>query len=84
MLSSVCGIKPADIGFNMIKITPHLGNLNRVKADMPHPKGRIAVEYQKTKDGLKTRINLPAGLQGVFESNGVKKILTEGDNNFEL
>jgi hypothetical protein len=84
MLSSVCGIKPADIGFNMIKITPHLGNLNRVKAEMPHPKGRIAVEYQKTKNGLRTRINLPVGLQGVFELNGVKKILTEGDNNFEL
>jgi hypothetical protein len=51
---------------------------------MPHPKGRISVEYQKTNNGLQTRINLPAGLQGVFELNGVKKTLTEGINNFEL
>jgi hypothetical protein len=84
MLSSVCGIKPADAGFKTLKITPHLGNLNQVKADMPHPYGRIAVEYQKTPDGLQTRINLPAGLYGVFELNGVKKILTEGINNFEF
>jgi hypothetical protein len=84
MLSSVCGINPADIGFNSVNITPHLGNINRLKADMPHPKGRIVVEYQKTKDGLQTRINLPVGLQGVFELNGVKKTLSEGINNFEL
>jgi len=84
MLSSVCGINPADVGFNTVKITPHLGDLKNVKADMPHPKGRISVEYQKTKEGLKTRINLPAGLHGVFELNGVTKILTEGDNNLKL
>ena len=84
LLSSVCGIKPADVGFNTVKITPHLGDLKSLKADMPHPKGRISVEYQKTNNGLQTRINLPAGLQGVFELNGVKKTLTEGINNFEL
>jgi hypothetical protein len=84
LLSSVCGIKPADIGFNTVEIKPHLGNLNRVKADMPHPNGSIVVEYQKTKKGLQAKINLPAGLQGVFELDGVTKILKEGDNNFEL
>ena len=84
MLSSVCGIKPSDVGFNTVKITPHLGNLNRLKADMPHPKGRISVEYQKTKEGLIARINLPAGLQGVFELNNTKKVLKEGVNSFEL
>ncbi|MGC9354343.1 MAG: family 78 glycoside hydrolase catalytic domain, partial [Mariniphaga sp.] len=84
LLSSVCGIKPADVGFNTVKITPHLGDIKSLKADMPHPKGRISVEYQKTNNGLQTRINLPAGLQGVFELNGVKKTLTEGINNFEL
>ena len=84
LLSSVCGIKPTDVGFNTVKITPHLGNLNRLKADMPHPKGRISVEYQKTKDGLHITIKLPAGLHGVFEWNGKKKTLSEGINNFEL
>jgi alpha-L-rhamnosidase len=84
LLSSVCGIKPADVGFNTVKITPHLGNLKSLKADMPHPKGRISVEYQKTKEGLQARINLPVGLQGVFELNGVKKTLSEGINNFIL
>ncbi len=84
MLSSVCGIKPADIGFNTVKITPHLGELKSVKADMPHPKGRISVEYKKTKSGLQTTIKLPAGLPGVFEWNGKQKTLKEGINYFEL
>lgn len=83
LLSSVCGIKPADVGFNTVKITPHLGELKKVKADMPHPKGRISVEYQKTKSGLQTTIKLPAGLQGIFEFNGVKKMLNEGVNSIK-
>jgi hypothetical protein len=50
---------------------------------MPHPKGRISVEYQKTKSGLQTTIKLPAGLQGIFEFNGVKKMLNEGVNSIK-
>jgi alpha-L-rhamnosidase len=84
LLSSVCGIKPADIGFNTVKIAPHLGELKEVKADMPHPKGRISVKYQKTKHGIRARIHLPARLHGSFEWNGQTKILTEGDNYFEF
>lgn len=84
LLSSVCGIKPADVGFKTVKITPNLGDLKSLKADMPHPKGRISVEYQKIKDGLHARIFLPVGLKGFFEMNGMKKTLSEGINNFEL
>ena len=41
MLSIVCGIKPANIGFDAVKIKPHLGELKEVKADMPHPKDEL-------------------------------------------
>jgi hypothetical protein len=84
LLSSVCGIKPDDVGFKTVKITPHLGHLNSIKADMPHPKGRIGVEYEKVKKGLQTRIILPAGMSGTFELNGKIKTLNEGENNFIL
>ena len=84
LLSSVCGIKPADIGFKTVKIAPHLGDLTSVKADMPYLNGRIGVEYVKTKKGLQTRINLPAGLTGTFEFNGKTKILSNGENRFIL
>ncbi|QGY44032.1 Bacterial alpha-L-rhamnosidase [Maribellus comscasis] len=84
LLSSVGGIKPADLGFKTVKITPHLGNLTFLKADMPHPKGRIEVEYEKNRKGLKTKITLPPGMKGTFEFNGKTKILNEGKNNFNL
>ena len=63
LLSSVCGIKPADLGFNQVKISPHLGDLQSVKASMPHPKGRIQVEYEMKKDKLNAKLILPAGLE---------------------
>lgn len=84
MLSSVCGIKPADIGFNTVKIVPHLGDLKEVKADMPHPNGRIKVEYHMVKKGLQIRIVLPPGMNGTFEYGGEIRIVKEGENNFIL
>ncbi|HKK10459.1 MAG TPA: alpha-L-rhamnosidase C-terminal domain-containing protein [Bacteroidales bacterium] len=83
LLSSVCGIKPADIGFNSVKITPHLGNLKSVKASMPHPKGRIKVDYQQKNDNLTARITLPEGLAGTFSYNGKIFNLEEGENNLK-
>ena len=84
LLRLVGGIKPGDVGFQTVQITPHLGKLQQLKADMPHPKGRIAVEYQKTKKGLQARIILPAGMSGAFEWGGVKKGLTAGENVFTI
>ncbi len=82
LLSSVCGIKPADIGFEAVKITPHLGVLTSVKADMPHPKGRITTEYKVTKKGMEILIILPEGMEGSFELNGKRKKLKDGENSF--
>jgi alpha-L-rhamnosidase len=84
LLSSVCGIKPADIGFNTVKIAPHLNELKVVKAGVPHPQGRIKVEYLKEKKGLQTRIVLPPGMNGSFEYNGESRMLKSGENSFTL
>jgi hypothetical protein len=83
LLSSVCGINPADIGFNKVRITPHLGNLKYLKADMPHLKGRISVEYKKEKDTWKTMVVLPIGMKGTFNSGQFIYDLTEGINLFD-
>jgi hypothetical protein len=80
LLSSVCGIKPADIGFNTVKITPHLGQIQKLKADMPHPKGRITVDYKITNGKLTATIVLPKGMTGNFEYKGVEIDLKEGIN----
>jgi alpha-L-rhamnosidase len=84
LLNSVCGIKSADIGFNTVKITPHLGKLKVVKATMPHQKGRIEVEYRHVKKGLQTRVVLPPGMSGSIEYRGETRTVEEGENNFIL
>jgi hypothetical protein len=80
MLSSVCGINPADIGFKTVKITPHLGQIQKLKADMPHPKGRISVDYKMIKGILSATITLPKGMTGTFEYKGVQMDLKAGIN----
>ena len=83
-LSLVCGINPGDIGFNKVIITPSLGELGSVKASMPHPKGRIAVTYNLKNGRFNANIHLPIGLNGVFEYQGHKFLLKEGDNEIDF
>ena len=84
LLSSVCGIKPADIGFNSVEITPHLGDLKKVDASMPHPKGRIKVAFEKDKEGLQATVWLPEGLMGKFYFNDQKIELEDSKNEFHI
>jgi len=64
-LSSVCGIKPANIGFNTVKITPHLGELKSVKASMPYLNGRISVDCKMVKGKFSATIELPEVMNGI-------------------
>lgn len=84
ILAYTCGILPADVGFNEVKIEPHMGHLNSIKASMPHPKGRIELEYEKTETGLSARITLPEGLEGHFSYSGTTQHLNSGENEFSL
>ena len=52
LLSLVCGIQPAGVGFRSIDIQPSLGHLTSVKASMPHKSGRITVDYTLTEQEL--------------------------------
>lgn len=80
MLSIVAGIEPASVGFDEVKIAPHLGNITSLKAMVPHPKGKIAVEYTVRNGKLRGVIVLPDGLTGKWEYNGVRKDLKPGVN----
>lgn len=81
LLSMVCGIQPADIGFKRVTITPHLGDLTQVQASMPHPQGRISVDYRVVKGKLRATITLPAGLAGVWRYEGREVPLKAGENH---
>ncbi len=78
LLSSVCGIKPGDIGFHTVVIQPHLGNLTELEAYMPHPLGRISVSYRKNGKSWSAEIELPEGMTGAFVYAGKRYLLRGG------
>lgn len=81
LLSMVCGIMPADIGFNQVNITPHPGPLTSINATMPHPKGSIEISYKIKKGKLKGYVVLPDGLSGAWNYDGKTMPLIAGKNS---
>jgi len=82
-LRFIAGIKPADLGFENVSITPHLGKLKKVNATMPHPKGRISVTYEIKGKKLIGEITLPQGMSGNFEYSGTTMELNPGINKIK-
>jgi hypothetical protein len=80
LLSLVAGIKPADIGFNSVKIAPHPGELTNIQASIPHPKGRIKVDYKIKNGKIKGAVILPEGLSGDWSYAGKTMSLHPGEN----
>jgi hypothetical protein len=75
----VCGVEPAEPGFKSVRISPNLGALSWVKANVPHPLGKITVHFQRQgKTGLKGEVTLPEGLTGVLIWNGKSQPLKGG------
>ncbi len=84
-LATICGIMPDKPGFSSVRIKPALGELQQVKAVMPHPEGEITVSLQrKGTDGIIADISLPGTLTGVFVWKGKEVILTSGTQKIEL
>ena len=83
-LRFIAGIKPADLGFENVSITPHLGQLKKINATMPHPKGRIRVSYEIKGKRLIGEIDLPVGMRGDFEYGGANLELKPGSNKIKI
>ncbi|MCF8226856.1 MAG: family 78 glycoside hydrolase catalytic domain [Bacteroidales bacterium] len=84
LLSIVCGIQPGDTGFKKILVEPHLGKLKNVKASMPHPSGRISVDYRVRGKNLQAKVILPADMEGTFNYGDQSISLKEGENHLKL
>jgi hypothetical protein len=61
-------------------VEPHLGKLTSLKASIPHPKGRILVNYKIVNSRLKTTIVLPMGMEGTWKNGQETVPLNEGVN----
>lgn len=78
---TVLGIDSDAPGFANVKVEPHLGRLKNASGEMPHPKGKISVQYRA---GKKATISLPPDVTGTFIWKGKIYPLHSGKNTFDL
>jgi len=78
---TVLGIDSDAPGFARVRIEPHLGKVKHISGEMPHPKGRIVVNYNL---GAEATIQLPMDVDGSFIWNGKAVPLHGGKNIIRL
>jgi len=83
-LRILLGIESAAPMFEKVKIEPHLGTIEKISGEMPHPAGKISVAYDQSGRGLKAEIILPENITGTFHWQGQVKELKGGLNRIEL
>ena len=82
---TVLGIDSAAPSFSQVRIEPHLGDIQEIGGQMPHPQGSISVAYKLSKKGrLTATITLPEGVSGQFIWQGSSHDLQGGENKLEL
>lgn len=81
---TVLGIDSDAPGFTKIKIEPHLGTLTKISGEIPHPAGKVAVDYKLENGKWKIAINLPPQTPGTFIWKKKSYVLKPGANSFLL
>ena len=81
---TVLGIDSDGPWFHQVKIEPHLNRLKNISGSIPHPMGKLFVQYQFIKDKWMIDIHLPARVTGTFIWDGKIYSLLEGKNHFDL
>ena len=82
--ATILGVRPASPGFRTVEIRPLLGSLEYARDHLPHPRGQIAVSFQRVNGGMQAEIALPEGATGVLRWNGSDYLLTEGSTDLLL
>ena len=84
LLTLVAGISPDSVGFETVRVAPHLGELTHLEATYPHQLGLIQVKYEVSGGVTNASINLPDKLTGVFVWKGKETRLHGGMNTLSL
>jgi hypothetical protein len=80
----ILGIKSDAPYFEKVTIEPHLGTIEKIGGEMPHPAGKISVEYEQSGSELKAEIILPEYTTGTFIWKGKSHELNAGHNLVQL
>jgi hypothetical protein len=78
---TIVGVEPMAPGYAQVRISPNLGNLSRVKATIPHPKGEMIIELRREEGKRLADIVLPAGVTGSLDWNDSRHPLQPGQNH---
>lgn len=81
---TVLGIDSYAPGFSKIKIEPHLGTLTNAGGEIPHPNGKVAVQYKLQHNKWKISITLPENTSGILVWKAKTYVLKVGDNSFVI
>jgi len=81
---TVLGIDSDAPGFTHVKIEPHLGELHQAQGTIPHPKGKITVDYSETNGRWRIAIQLPEKTSGSFVWKGKTYPLKPGNNTWTI
>ncbi len=84
LLTIVCGINPAQFGFEKVTIEPHLGKLKWVKGSIPHETGPVEVDLKKENGKLTGTVTLPEGVDAEFIWGDNNEILKAGKHNINF
>ena len=64
MIEHVLGVEVVEAGCKVVKITPHLGDLQWAKGSFPTPYGDITISHTRKADGsIKSDIDAPRGVK---------------------
>jgi hypothetical protein len=64
MIEHVLGVEVAEAGGKVVRITPHLGDLQWAKGSFPTPYGDITISHERKADGsVKSKIDAPRGVK---------------------
>ena len=73
--------QPTSPGFGSVRIAPQPGQLNRIDATYPSPRGKIGVNLSFGEEKRATgQVTLPEGMYGEFVWNGQTRTLKSGTN----
>jgi hypothetical protein len=81
---TVLGIDSDAPGFNKVRIEPHPGMLKNITGEIPHPQGKVAVQYTYLNNKWTMEINLPQKITGSFIWQGKTYALKGGKNVFRM
>ena len=81
---TILGIDSDAPGFARVKIEPHLGTLEKISGEIPHPQGTISASYTNQGTDWHITISLPPNVQGRLVWRGGSYKLDGGRNRFTM